>query len=616
MAFVFAIAVVVLALTAGVAATTLRLQGIGFLLGAYVVAAAEVVALLVALSPFRLVGPGSIVAGEVLLLGAAAFAWTRSGRPRPALPRLEVRTAARRNPLVAGLAVVVGGGLAYAFVLALVAPPNNSDSLTYRLSRAADWLQHGGLHWIADAHTQRQNEFPPNAELEQLYTLALLDGDRAAALPQLAATLAIVVAIVGAARRLGYSRAASAFAGLVFASLTLVVLQSTSTQNDLVTASFVCAAAYFVRSRGRAELALAGAAVGLALGTKISAWFALPIVGLLALVSLPPRRVAALAAAGTVGALAFAGPFIALNLAHTGKPFGYAHEQEIFRPDVTASGTASTVVRVLYRFIDLSGFRVRTAWLDPIERAGEEVFDTLGIDPDPPESAGFPFSFEINVIAHEDHAFFGPLGILLVVPLALVFALAWPLRKTSAARGVHGLALPLFLIVVAFAFRFSDEARYLVVPVALASPLVAATYRRSVLAAGIAGLAALTLVFAHAYNELKPTGVGAERAVWDLPRLEAMSLDEPRRAPLLTAVEEQVPEDARLGVVLGPSDWDYPLYGPGLDRRLVPLPDDGALREAERLGIDAVVFGSAWRPAARGWRLRRFEEAGTLAIRD
>jgi 4-amino-4-deoxy-L-arabinose transferase-like glycosyltransferase len=614
-AFVFAIALVVLALTAGLVAATLRLGGLGFLLGAYVVAAAEVVALLLALSPFRLVGPGTLLAGETVLFTAAAFAWTRSGRPRPALPRLDLRAAARRNPVVTGLAAVVAGGLAYALVIGLVAPPNNSDSLTYRLSRAADWLQHRGLHWIADAHTQRQNEFPPNAELEQLFTLALLDGDKAATLPQLVATLAIVIAIIGSARRLGYSRAASTFAGLVFACLTLVALQSTSTQNDLITASFVCAAAFFVRSNTRAELALAGAAVGLALGTKISAWFALPILGLLALVSLPPRRVAALAAAAAVGTLVFAGPFIALNLAHTGEPFGHAHEQEIFRPDVTAAGTASTVVRVLYRFIDLSGFRVRTAWLDPIERAGEETFDTLGIDPDPPESAGFPFSFEINVVAHEDHSFFGPLGILLVVPVAFTFAIAWPLRRTSAARGVHGLALPLFLLVVAFAFRFSDEARYLVVPVALVSPLVAATYRWRVLAAAIAGVAALTLVFAHGYNELKPTGLGTQARVWSLPRVQATALDEPQRAPLLAAVEE-VPPDARVGVVLGPSDWDYPLYGTRLDRELVRLPDEGALREAERLGLDTVVFGSAWRPVGRGWRLRRFEEAGTLATRD
>jgi hypothetical protein len=614
-AVLLAIAAAGVLATAAAVAATLRLgSALSFALATYVLAAAEVIGLGLVLSPLQLVDRAGYLVAEGLLIALAAAAWVRAGAPAPPLPRLE-RAAVRRHRTLAALAVAVALSLAYASFLALAVPPNNSDSLTYRLSRAAEWLQHGGVHWIASPHTERQNEFPPNAELEQLYTLVFLRGDAAAALTQLLAAVALVVAVAGMARRLGYSRPASAFAGLVFATLSVVALESSSTQNDLVVASFVAVAAYFVRSAVTAELVLAGLGVGLALGTKVSAWLALPVLGVLALVSLRPRRLALATLSAAAATIVFAGPFLALNLAHTGRPFGEANEQEVFDPDVTFGGTVSTVARVTYRFLDLSGYRFNDRFRQPLERRAEDVFRTLHIDPNPPESSGFPFAFALNVRAHEDHSFFGPLGIFLLVPLSLVFPVAWALRRTSAAHGAHGAALPLFVLVLALTFRFSDEARYLIVAVALTGPLVAAVYRVRVLAVAVALVAVVSLVFAHARNELKPTGLGERTAAWRLPRLEAMSLDVPARAPLLEAVERSVPTDARVGGALGPSDWDYPLLGRRLARRLVPLPRTRSLRAADRLGLRYTVLGSAWHPSVPdGWTIVRFEGAGTLAV--
>ncbi len=608
---------IVVTATAGLIAAALRLDSFAsFLLAAYLVGAAEVIGLGLALSPLELVGRAGYLVGEALLLAAAVVIWLRTGAPRPPIPAFDLRRVAVRHKLLAGLAGAVAASFVYELFLALAVPPNNSDSLTYRLSRAAAWLQHGGLHWIANPHTARQNEFPPNAELEQLYTLVLFRGDTAAALTQLAAAAALVVAVAGMARRLGYSCPSAAFAGLVFATLAEVALQSSSTQNDLVTASFVAAAAYFVRSSVSAELALAGVGTGLALGTKASAWFALPFLALLALVSLPRRRLAFAAASAAAAALVFAGPFLALNLTHTGKPFGHGYEIEGFKPDITFGGTVSTIARVTWRFIDLSGYRFDDRFRQPIERRGEDAFRILHIDPNPEASGAFPFAFALNIRAHEDHSFFGPLGILLLVPLSLVFAIAWPLRRTTAGRGVHGLALPLFVFGLALTFRFSDEARYLVVPVALTTPLVAAVYRWRVPAAAVALVAVVSLAFTHARNELKPTGLGQRPAAWSLARLEAMSLDVPERAPLLEAVDRGVPDEASVGVALGPSDWDYPLFGPRLTRRLVPLPDRGGLEAADRLGLRYAVFGEAWQPVGSGWSLQRFVNAGVLARRQ
>ena len=70
-----------------------------------------------------------------------------------------------------------------------------------------------------------------------------------AALPQLLAGLATAASVYVIAQRLGRGVRASAFAALLFPTLTVVALESVTTQNDLVEASFVAAAVAFAASR-------------------------------------------------------------------------------------------------------------------------------------------------------------------------------------------------------------------------------------------------------------------------------------------------------------------------------------------------------------------------------
>ena len=70
--------------------------------------------------------------------------------------------------------------------------------------------------------------------------------------------------------------------------------------------------------------------------------------------------------------------------------------------------------------------------------------------------------------------------------------------------------------------------------------------------------------------------------------------------------------DARLGTVLGPDDWVYPLYGPKLERRLVPLREVGLLETAEREDVDWIVLNAnARRPPPRAnWFTESYPDSG------
>ena len=118
------------------------------------------------------------------------------------------------------LGVVIGLAIGYEAFLVLTTPPNTWDSMAYHLPRAVEWYQRGGVEFLADVHTDRMNAFQPGAEMQILYTFALARNDLLAELPQWLAQLALLAAVYGIARRVGWARPAAAFASLLTATLT------------------------------------------------------------------------------------------------------------------------------------------------------------------------------------------------------------------------------------------------------------------------------------------------------------------------------------------------------------------------------------------------------------
>jgi hypothetical protein len=104
------------------------------------------------------------------------------------------------------------------------------------------------------------------------------------------------------------------------------------------------------------------------------------------------------------------------------------------QPERTAGGTVSTMSRVAFRLVDLSGFDPPDAALEAIGGAGRSVFDTVGIPTNPPESTLVPFEFFVQTQAEEDNSYLGPLGFLLLVPLSAMFLVTYALRRTGHVR--------------------------------------------------------------------------------------------------------------------------------------------------------------------------------------
>jgi hypothetical protein len=203
------------------------------------------------------------VAEAVILVGAAALWWVR-GRPTPplAMARAAAREVVTDLPTAAFLIFVLVL-LAYELALVLTVSETNTDSLAYHLARAAAWAQHGGYYWIPDPPTVRMNLFQPFAEQQIFFLIVAVHGGRLAALPQYLAELAMVVAVYGSARRLGFGVRPAACAAFLLVTYSRFALEATTGQNDLVAASFPAVAACLLLGPGRFEPFLGGVATGM-----------------------------------------------------------------------------------------------------------------------------------------------------------------------------------------------------------------------------------------------------------------------------------------------------------------------------------------------------------------
>jgi hypothetical protein len=345
MAVLFALDVIlVLGFAYGVTAVFRPPTRPGFLVSVFILVWADLVFTAQILSLLHLVTPGGMLAGHALLALGAFALWRSRGRPRHPrvrLPRLaDMAASVRSVPDVWILGVVVGLGYAMLALINILVPPNNLDSLVYHLTRVAYWIQHRTLApWPTPC--LHQTLFPLNAGIGNLWSMVFLRCDLLTGFVQWFAALGSMAAVFGLARGFGSSRTQAAYAAGLYLSLPMILLQATTTQNDLTAAALVTAMFFLLRLGLRYDhpgmLSLSGMAFGLALGTKWTVLLILPGFGLgLAAIALarrprPLRRLLQWAGASLAGFILLGAFNFAQNWVFMGKV--EAGPVEITSPD-------------------------------------------------------------------------------------------------------------------------------------------------------------------------------------------------------------------------------------------------------------------------------------------
>ena len=608
--FVLGAGVLMLAATAVTLAARLTSSIAELLLAAYLLAFAEIVVLSLVLSSGRWLTGWTLLAGIMIACALSVASWSRwpPDLSRFSGVRASVSSAAR-EPVIVTLAIVVAGALVYAAALSLFTPQNADDALYYHLARAALWKQHHGLTWLHGAFDPRLNANPPHAEIGMLATILLSGSDRFVGLVQASAFAVLPLATYQLSRRLGLATREALMGGLLFATLPVVILQSGQALNDLVVGVLVVTAVVFIVSPSKRAPWLVAIALALAVGTKVSVLFVLPLLLGLILAFGATRRLMLLAA-GCVGAV-IGGYWYALNIFETGVFDGHLASSQHQLTSHAPLAALSRSDQLLINAVDLPGaigadryLYVLAAIVLSAVGMGIVLARRRGVRPSlwyvaaavltALPIAFVPLSRALNdahwklwvaALHRPDLAkggsrditqaglgrvWYGPLLLILVaVSLLLVIRLR---RRGRLPTLALVLALAPFYGIVAIGFSLPLQewsGRFLMPEVALAASTWGLVLRVRPIAWATVAIGVTTLLLTLVHYDEKPSGLqllaaGHARAVWGRPRWETQitGYHEAPIRPTLQFINDHVPADTTIHARLRRRELHLPVLRP------------------------------------------------------
>lgn len=331
-------------------------------------------------------------------------------------------------------------GVFISFFIGINSPPSNYDSMTYHLARAAFWNQN---HSIDHYYTQHvlQNVHPQIGEIGLLWIIIFTNADILVFLVQLFSYILIIITLYKLLRLLKYNKLTSLFTTFIFAFLDIVFLESNSTQNDLVAASFLIVAFYYLVKSAKDEkinifnIILVGLISGLTIGTKGYIYLFIP--GFLIFFILYGKhnkqkylKLLYIALFTIAGVFLFASYNLIQNYIYYGNFISDTKSIDTYGIENTGiKPLISNFTRNISSFYQLKDFDSDTLGAFIINTLNK-IHNSIKISLSDPGTtwAGAYFFLSGNPINFDD-SYFGPLGFFIVLPITIINLLLISLSK-------------------------------------------------------------------------------------------------------------------------------------------------------------------------------------------
>jgi hypothetical protein len=658
------VALSAVAVAATLLACTLRFtSAVSFVLAVYLIAWAEIVTVVFALSIGKWVERWALVVGFTFVAAVALTVWIARGRPTPPPLRQATLRAviAAADPLVALPLVTSALALLYSLIVTLTTSPNDGDPLVYELTRAAFWRQEGGVTLLGATYEPRLDYSPPVAEIGDLTLLTLSGSERLVGMTQWIAVPALALATYGISRRIGLQMRPALWGAAIVPMFPVVILQSWSAFTDLVFSTFAVSAVYFAIGGLGPELIAVTLAVGLAMGTKFLGPIYAPLFALIVALAQPARNWLRVGAAAIAGS-AIASLWYLRTQFEEGDPAGNSgvglQSREI-------AAVLTTFHRLSVEIFDLSGAPGADVWVFAClalgvavlglglsitrrtgateyflaaalialaphlvaglgrihARSGIALGDALGR----PDLVDQLRDWTASEVADGAFSWFGPTGAMLVISVIPVSVAEVRSRRLSPAALALAASPLIAIALVSITIAYQHyQGRYFVSAFALCTATFGGfALRHRWVGATVVGVAATTVVLSLVNSLGKPSGAGflrgdPGRSVWSMPRWEQQGIlrsTAPERDEVMTLrfVEEHVPEDAQLGIALSTNDLAFPYFGPKLTRQLtivdegdvIPARIDWLVASPERSPVGCKESWVQERRGPFGWRTWR-----------
>jgi 4-amino-4-deoxy-L-arabinose transferase-like glycosyltransferase len=438
------------------------------------------------------------------------------------------------------------------------------------------------------------------------------------------------LSIYGLATLLRFSKTQAGFAALIFLTFPIVILQSGTAQNDILTASFFLAGLYFFicgfQQTDRQLLLFSAIGIALASGTKQYVAFAVPGFLLIFVYFLFKKENAQRFVLGkyfvifTFVATLLLGSYTYIqNMIYWHTPLGNeaAGQLNTSTNAELIQKMALNSTRLTTQFIDCEGLPLpmQNTCLKLKGNVFRSIFTSPNFNPESnyfmlePNCGSTCFDYSQQYLTNEDSAWFGILSWLLIIPTLLAAILTSLWKKDTLPLLVILTSIIFFLITSAFQTGWTAYVgRYLILSTALIMPftcylLSTKTWANKILI-GIISLAAIfVMTYTILLNDSKPLlNQKMLREDWTWGKSNALIVakivyktmpwfkdektvynydDESLRTyfyggakPAYHLVNIDVPEDANLGIIADPSLFpDYLFFGDNLTRKVFDLPN-------------------------------------------
>ncbi|QKZ13649.1 glycosyltransferase family 39 protein [Spirosoma sp. KUDC1026] len=502
-------------------------------------------------------------------------------------------------------------------LLVLFTVPNEWDSMTGHLNRVMQYIQRGsmrhfgGTNWNIDT-------YPKSVCNLQIYGF-LMTGhfENGFKFIHHLSYWTAIVAVFGIVQRLGQlirgnaSLSASFFAALAYALLPDFLMQAVTTETDIVLTAYLSLLLYFLftyrQTKASVYLYMAGMAFGLAFGHKITFALLLPSVFVIMVytvflsdsIATTFQRTWRLALGIAVGVCLWTLPTGYLkNIDVFGHPIG--PPTALKHQSVERAGTlrnlleqgSRNVVRYGYDHVNLDGIRntalgvrVNHEMRQPLVWLENKLHMRLDEETD---FSIQPFAFDRRFDFYNANPYWGIFGFGLVFPLLLLTLVGF---TRSTAHLFIGLAFLLHFAALSYSAPYDPfKGRYFIetglfgilfLALLFLSPRTRIDVAGRSIWKGYVGLvtvlgclSAIMCIFlnirALPFAWTNPDGK-AYPSAFNSTRIKQMTLGRPDIYAPYQRFDELVPDSATVALGTINDDYEYPLYGPNLSRRLITI---------------------------------------------
>ncbi len=463
------------------------------------------------------------------------------------------------------IACIISVTLACTFIIAVVSPPNNWDSLTYHMTRVMFWIQQGSVAHFP-TNNLRQIELNPWAEFAITHFQLFSDGDRFANLVQWFSMAGCIVGVSFISQLLGATLRGQLLSGLAAATIPTAVLQSSSTQNDLVVSFWlVCFIAFGLLSsqeRSRRWELMMSFSLGLAILTKGTAYlYALPFLVWFFILDLKPSWKSAIPKYFMLACIV-----LLVNLGHYQRNYALFHHPLQSGKDSYSNGRVTPAV-ILSNLSRNAALHLLLPWDGPNALFKETlgtIHSVLGIAADDPDTTWPGTTPEsLNFTIHEDISGNFLHFSLFIITLTIIIS-------NRRFRGIlpYALAVTAGLLLFCIMLRWQPWASRLHLPLfiifsALAGFMIPHTCKTWITGCMIALLSIASLPYIFC-NQTRPL-VSLQQfplSIFTVPRWALYMANDANRGTATMSALQTIQNGRFKNIALssGMDAWEYPLW--------------------------------------------------------